>query len=73
MATNGKHWLTAAFVAVMSLLNVGPAAALSAGDTAPEFTAPSVLDGKAVEFSLKAALAKHAVVLYFFPKAFTAG
>jgi len=73
MAENGKHWLTAAFVAVMSLLNVGPAAALSVGDTAPDFTAPSVLDGKTVDFSLKAALAKHAVVLYFFPKAFTAG
>ena len=73
MSTSGRNWLTLAFVAVMSLLNVGRAAALDAGDAAPDFSAPSVLGGKTVEFSLKEALAKHAVVLYFFPKAFTAG
>jgi hypothetical protein len=68
-----RNWVTVAFVAVMSLLNVGRAAALDAGDAAPEFTAQSVLGGKTVTFNLKDALAKHAVVLYFFPKAFTAG
>ena len=73
MSTNGRNWLTVAFLAAMSLLNVGRAAALDAGDAAPDFTAPSVLDGKTVDFNLKEALAKHAVVLYFFPKAFTAG
>jgi peroxiredoxin Q/BCP len=65
--------LTAVFAAVMSLVNIGAAAALTPGHTAPEFKAPSVLDGKVVEFDLKDALAKHAVVLYFFPQAFTAG
>ncbi len=65
--------LTAVFAAAMSLLNIGPAAALAPGNTAPDFKAPSVLDGKVVEFNLKDALAKHAVVLYFFPQAFTAG
>ncbi len=52
---------------------VTPSSALTAGDAAPDFKAKSVLDGKVVEFSLKSALAKHAVVLYFFPKAFTEG
>jgi len=65
--------LTAVVAAVMSLFNIGAAAALTPGNTAPEFTAPSVVDGKVVEFNLKDALAKHAVVLYFFPQAFTAG
>jgi peroxiredoxin Q/BCP len=50
-----------------------PARALGVGDAAPDFTADSALAGKVVKFSLKDALAKHAVVLYFFPKAFTAG
>ncbi len=50
-----------------------PAKALGVGDTAPDFTADSALDGKIVPFSLQDALAKHAVVLYFFPKAFTQG
>lgn len=52
---------------------VGPARALSVGDTAPDFTADSALNGKVVSFNLKSELAKHAVVLYFFPKAFTSG
>jgi thioredoxin-dependent peroxiredoxin len=65
--------LTAVFAAVMSLFNIGAAAALTPGNTAPEFKAPSVVDGKVVEFNLKDALAKHAVILYFFPQAFSAG
>ena len=59
MTKTQRNWLTVAFVALMSLLNVGPAAALDAGDAAPEFTAPSVLGGKTVTFNLKDALAKH--------------
>ena len=68
-----RSWVSVAFVAAMSLLNFGRAAALNAGEAAPNFSAPSVLGGKTVEFSLKKALSEHAVVLYFFPKAFTAG
>jgi thioredoxin-dependent peroxiredoxin len=67
------QFLTAVFAAAMSLFNVGTAAALTPGDKAPDFKAPSALDGKVVEFNLKDALSKHAIVLYFFPKAFTAG
>ena len=65
--------LTAVVAAVMSLFNIGAAAALTPGKAAPDFNAPSVVDGKVVDFNLKNALAQHAVVLYFFPKAFTAG
>ena len=50
-----------------------PAAALSVGAAAPDFSAKSTLGGKITEFSLKDALAKHAIVLYFFPKAFSEG
>jgi thioredoxin-dependent peroxiredoxin len=59
--------------ALALLVMSGPARALAVGDAAPDFTADSALDGKVVKFSLKDALAKHAVVLYFFPKAFTTG
>jgi thioredoxin-dependent peroxiredoxin len=54
-------------------LIAGQARALQVGDAAPDFTANSALAGKTVKFSLKDELAKHAVVLYFFPKAFTSG
>ncbi len=68
-------WLLigAAAGAVAILAIAGPARALSVGDTAPDFTADSALGGKVSSFHLKDALAKHAVVLYFFPKAFTTG
>lgn len=46
---------------------------LSTGDTAPMFTAKGSLAGSEFEFSLKKALAKGPVVLYFFPSAYTGG
>jgi peroxiredoxin Q/BCP len=49
------------------------AAALKTGDPAPDFTAAAALGGVVKNFSLKAALIKGPVVLYFFPKAFTSG
>lgn len=48
-------------------------AALNAGDAAPDFKAPASLDGKQFEFSLKDALAKGPVVVYFYPSAYTGG
>jgi thioredoxin-dependent peroxiredoxin len=69
-------WLAAAGVTIAALavfVLATPARALSVGDAAPDFTADSALNGKVVKFSLKDALAQHAVVLYFFPKAFTSG
>lgn len=46
---------------------------LSIGSSAPAFTAKASLAGKDFEFSLKEALAKGAVVVYFYPSAYTGG
>ncbi|HJW24118.1 MAG TPA: redoxin domain-containing protein [Rhodocyclaceae bacterium] len=46
-------------------------AALSEGDGAPDFQAQASLAGKAFNFSLKEALKKGPVVVYFFPAAYT--
>jgi len=48
-------------------------AALQAGASAPEFTAQASLAGKPFTFSLKEALAKGPVVVYFYPSAYTGG
>jgi peroxiredoxin Q/BCP len=46
---------------------------LSKGDAAPVFTAKASLAGSAIDFSLKDALAKGPVVVYFYPSAYTGG
>jgi peroxiredoxin len=48
-------------------------AALKVGDKAPDFSTQVSLAGKAMPFSLKQALKKGPVVLYFYPAAFTKG
>ena len=48
-------------------------AALPTGSTAPDFSAQGALGGTPLTFSLKQALQKGPVVLYFFPAAFTPG
>lgn len=48
-------------------------AALKRGETAPDFTAPASLAGKEFQFSLKDALKKGPVVVYFYPSAYTQG
>src|SRR5712691_13385730 len=48
-------------------------AALKLGEKAPDFSAKASLAGKEFEFSLKAALKKGPVVVYFYPSAFTGG
>jgi thioredoxin-dependent peroxiredoxin len=48
-------------------------AALQAGDAAPEFTAQASLNGKDFTYSLKDALKKGPVVVYFYPSAYTNG
>jgi thioredoxin-dependent peroxiredoxin len=59
---------------VALLAGVLPAvAALPVGDKAPDFTLQAALGGKPLTFSLKQALRKGPVVLYFFPAAFTPG
>ena len=48
-------------------------AALKEGDTAPDFKAQASLAGKTFSFSLKDALKKGPVVVYFYPSAYTNG
>jgi peroxiredoxin len=48
-------------------------AALKAGDPAPVFTAPASLAGKSFDYSLRDALKKGPVVVYFYPSAYTQG
>jgi peroxiredoxin Q/BCP len=59
---------------LMSALMAVPAfAALKQNDKAPDFSAKASLAGKEFDFSLKAALKKGPVVVYFYPSAFTGG
>ena len=58
---------------VAATLAVPAFAALKHGDRAPDFTAKASLAGKEFDFSLKAALKKGPVVVYFYPSAFTGG
>ena len=59
---------------LLSAVTVLPAmAALKEGDTAPEFKTQASLAGKAFTFSLKDALKKGPVVVYFYPSAYTGG
>jgi peroxiredoxin len=48
-------------------------AALKTGEAAPDFSTKASLAGKEFEFSLKDALKKGPVVVYFYPSAYTAG
>jgi peroxiredoxin Q/BCP len=62
-----------AFAAAGALLATSARAALREGDAAPAFQARASLAGKAFDFSLKDALARGPVVVYFYPSAFTGG
>jgi len=48
-------------------------AALEVGAEAPQFTAPASHAGKSFTYSLKRALARGPVVVYFYPSAYTRG
>jgi len=66
-----KRMLIASLLAAVFAL---PAtAALKEGDAAPAFKAQASQAGKAFSFSLKDALKKGPVVVYFYPSAFTGG
>jgi len=56
-----------------SVIAVPALAALKAGDKAPQFTTQASLAGKDFTYSLREALAKGPVVVYFYPSAFTGG
>jgi len=55
------------------LASVPALAALQPGVPAPQFTAQASMAGKPFKFSLKDALAKGPVVVYFYPSAYTGG
>jgi peroxiredoxin len=56
-----------------ALVAVPVFAALKKGEPAPDFSAKASLAGKEFQFSLKTALQKGPVVVYFYPSAFTGG
>lgn len=60
-------------VTLFAALALPAVAALKEGDAAPDFKAPASLAGKAFNYSLKDALKKGPVVVYFYPSAFTNG
>jgi thioredoxin-dependent peroxiredoxin len=66
-----KHLLTALLLS--SAIALPAFAALKKGDSAPDFSAPASLAGKQFAFSLKDALKKGPVVVYFYPSAYTGG
>ena len=55
------------------MIAVPALAALEAGDTAPIFEARASLAGKPFDYSLREALDKGPVVVYFYPSAYTRG
>lgn len=74
MPAKGKPVNKLALLAAALALSAVPAAAsLPIGAKAPLFSTQAAKAGKAAAFSLRAALAKGPVVLYFYPKAFTKG
>src|SRR6201988_3707693 len=58
---------------ISTVLTLPVFAALKHGDKAPDFAAKASLAGKEFSFSLKDALKKGPVVVYFYPSAFTGG
>ena len=69
-----KMFAQALTLSTLALVAATPSfAALKVGDPAPDFQLPSATNGKVKTFSLKTALKKGPVVVYFYPKAFTSG
>ncbi|MFO1124389.1 MAG: peroxiredoxin [Methylocystis sp.] len=56
---------------LLTLLSTSALAALKPGDVAPDFTIEAAQAGKDFSFSLRQALEKGPVILYFYPKSFT--
>lgn len=66
-----KHIIIATLLA--AAVTLPASAALKEGDAAPAFKVQASQAGKAFSFSLKDALKKGPVVVYFYPSAFTGG
>ena len=65
--------IAAAVAAFAAIASTPALAELPSGAIAPDFAAKGALAGKPFGFSLKQALKRGPVVLYFYPKAFTQG
>lgn len=59
--------------ALGTILTLPARAALPEGSAAPGFSAPAALAGKTFQFTLKDALKRGPVVVYFYPSAYTGG
>jgi peroxiredoxin Q/BCP len=74
---NNKTWVAAAGAALAAIgllaATTTASAALKEGDAVPGFTLQASLAGKAFNYSLKDALKKGPVVVYFYPSAYTGG
>lgn len=74
-----RHWIRIVFGVMIAAIAIPAVAAspagtmLKPGTKAPDFTLPATRAGHDYTFSLKKALAKGPVVLYFFPAAYTSG
>ena len=66
-------YLLSGVIALAALTALPASAALKEGDVAPDFKTEASLAGKSFPFSLKEALQKGPVVVYFYPSAFTGG
>lgn len=60
-------------LAIAATLSIQAFAVLPVGDRAPDFSARASLAGKEFDFSLRVALKKGPVVVYFYPSAYTGG
>src|SRR3984885_1308830 len=70
---NGLFYVIFSFSFLIALSGFAQSTMLSKGDAAPAFNAKASLAGKEFDFSLKNALAKGPVVVYFYPSAYTGG
>lgn len=69
-----QRWVGSILIGALAALLAAPAfAALPVGASAPDFTATASRAGKDFTFSLRQALAKGPVVVYFYPAAYTEG
>ena len=70
---NCLFYLVFSFSLLIARTGLAQSTMLSKGDVAPVFTAKASLAGSTFDFSLKNALAKGPVVVYFYPSAYTGG
>jgi peroxiredoxin len=75
MISPEEQTMKRAFMSVLlaGLVTLPALAALKTGEKAPDFSARASLAGKEFKFSLKDALKRGPVVVYFYPSAYTGG